>query len=163
MLYDAHDGAGSAFGITRMVASTWSLGLEIDLQPSDTDLEPTEGAIVASSEVDDLRFLIGPVVKKYLRHRGAVAPFVRTSFAVAWTNNTTRQTNAVREFSTFTFSARAGIGADWFPVENISLGGYTGLVFNRIKAINTVNDVGLIQDTFALTTFRSNLVFRIWF
>ena len=113
--------------------------------------------------IDDSEFLVGPVVKKYLRPRGAVAPFLRTSAAVGWTNNTTRQTNAVRVFDTFIFSARAGIGADWFPLEGISLGGFTGILLNRAKATNTLNDVGLTQDTWAVTTFRSNLVLRIWF
>jgi Autotransporter beta-domain len=157
------DGGGTAFGLTTMIANSWSVGLEIDLQSSDTDLEPTAGSVAASSEVDDRQFMIGPVVKKYLGHRGPVAPFLRGSFGFGWNSNTTRQTNATRKFDTFTFGARVGIGADWFPVEGISLGGFTGIVVNRTDATNTLNDVGLTQDTWAVTTFRSNLVFRIWF
>lgn len=157
------DGGGTSFGLTKMVAPSWSLGLEIDFQASDTDLKPTEGSVAASSEVDDNQFLIGPVLKKYLRPRGSVAPFIRTSFGLGWTNTTTRQTNAEREFSTFVFSARGGVGADWFPLEGISLGGFTGILLNRTTATNTLNGIGLTQDTWAVTTFRSNLVFRIWF
>jgi autotransporter-like protein len=157
------DAGGTSFGLTRMVGTGWSVGLEVDFRSSDTDVAPTEGSVAASSEVDDRQFLIGPVIKKYLRHRGPVAPFIRTSFGAGWTNNTTRQTNATRQFDTFTFSVRAGVGADWFPVDGISLGGFTGLLLNRTDATNTLNDVGLTQDSWAVTTFRSNLVLRIWF
>lgn len=146
-----------------MVATGWSLGLVVDFQTSDTDLNPTEGSVAASNEIDDREFLIGPVVKKYFRNRGPVAPFIRTSFAFGWTNNDVRQTNALREFDTYTVSVRAGVGADWFPLEGISLGGFTGILFNRTSARNTLNDIGATQDTWALTTFRSNLVLRIWF
>ena len=157
------NGGGSSFGLSTMVAPSWSLGLVVDLQSSDSDINPTEGSIAASSEVDDREFLIGPVLKKYFRSRGSVAPFLRSSVALGWTNRETRQTNAERVFDTFTYSGRLGVGADWFPLEGISLGGFTGVLVTRVDVTSTLNDLGITQDTWAVTTFTSDLVLRIWF
>ena len=157
------EGGGSNFGLARMVGDLWQFGLEIGFESSDTDLGPVGNNGAAENEVDDKSFLIGPVIKRYIGVSGPVAPYLRASFGAGWTNNEVRQTNAVRVAKTRNFSSRLAVGAEWFPVEGISIGGHTGVLLQYIRAENTVNEAGVEQITWSTNTFRSGLNLRIWF
>jgi len=157
------EGGGSNFGIANLVGEQWQLGLEMNFQSSDTDLGPVGDNNAAENEIDDKNFLIGPVIKYYIGESGPVAPYLRASFGAGWNNNEVRQTNAVRVTKTTDYSSRLAVGAEWFPVDGISIGGHTGVLLRYTRAESTINDNGVEQITWSTNTFRSGLNLRIWF
>jgi len=157
------EGGGPNFGIANLVSDDWQVGLEVNLQSSDTDVGPVGDNRAAQSEVDDKSFLIGPVIKRYVGARESVAPYLRASFGASWDSNEVNQTNGTRVTENTSYSSRLAVGAEWFPLEGISIGGHTGVVLRYNRAENTVNDAGIEQITWSVNTFRSEVNFRIWF
>jgi len=156
-------GGGTSFSAWKMLGRHNLWGIELDLSISDTDLDANSIQAGGDSTVDDHQITVGPTWKHYFRPQKTVAPFFRTTLGIGRTKMTTEQGQATRKQSSFTVLLRTSIGADWFPVEGISIGGFTGLVFSYIDADASLNAASIDQTTFAVATFRSNLVINFWF
>jgi hypothetical protein len=157
------DGGGTSMGGWRMVSDRVLLGLEVDFQSSDSDTEPTEGALAASSEFDEKNFTLGPRLKLYLGHKGPVASYLRFGGGIGWSSDQQLSTNTIREQTTYQLFLRNSVGADWFPTEGISIGGYTGFQLTYFSARNVIDELGITQETWAIATFRSQLGINFWF
>ncbi len=157
------DGGGNSLGGWRMVSDRVMVGLEVDFRSSDSDTEPTEGSLAASTEFDDKVFTFGPRAKIYLGHRGPVASYLRFGGGIGWESDQAIGQNAVREETRYQLFLRNSVGADWFPTDGISISGYTGVQLTYFSARNTIDELGITQKTWAVATFRSDLGINFWF
>jgi hypothetical protein len=93
----------------------------------------------------------GPAIKKYFNATTHVAPFGRFGVSGGYFH-------APSEHHV-TVGAQAGLGADWFPTDQISIGGYTGLQAN----LNRVQQSGRTRNNWDAGTFLSALTLHIYF
>jgi len=124
------DGSGSSeAGIWLFVSDRTNLGLLGSLDWVSEDRDPQD-------DRSEVRLGVGPRVKWYLSDPGRVAPF--------WFGGMEFNHRRVSEEGESDRTSRGlgldgGFGVDWFPVEQISIGGWTGLrlTSNRLTNDNT--------------------------
>lgn len=156
-------GERAQFGLWRMAGSRTNLGLALDLAVLDHDREAD------GEEVDDATRAVGLGLhaRRYLGPERAVMPFVQGG-VFGRTGSLRRESgDAEEERSTRQGGIEAGVGAEWFPVRQISVSGYTGAraSASRTEQDSTTpgGDVSSTSNDLVLQTFTSALAVRIYF
>lgn len=156
------------FGVFRMVGDRMNLGLEAEFTWADGDqeVEQVESGILIRSEGTTWDLLIGPSLRWYGDRIGPVSPYLRSRLSVGWGGselfvNDERQ----RHSDSFAMQASVGVGAEWYPISRLGVGGHTGVSFtrNRTKDMNEQNGSQAESITRNVRTFRSGLVVNFYF
>ena len=147
------DGGAPGLGIWRQ-RTDWALGVVLDADLSSTVREQPAGDLEATSLL--LRF--GPSFRRYWWQDGPAAPFFLFELGGLY------QRNALGDMATWRMGAdaRLGVGAEWFPMEGIGIGGHTGLGGSWFW---TVDDDDVDDDETLLNAglFTSALSVQIYF
>ncbi len=122
-------GLGSAqVGYWRFLSDRVNAGLVADLSLAYNRIENANQVSTQTS----VSLALGPEAKLYTMAGGrSVAPFVhlgaRAGYGRAWTDNGLARWNVSGTLA-------AGIGVDWFPTDNVSVGGHTGVAVTYLHA-----------------------------
>ncbi len=142
------DGDGSAeAGVWLFVSDRTNLGLLGTLDWISRDRESP------GSDRSETTLGIGPALKWHLLRSPRVAPFWYGSLRF---NHTTRSEDGEDDRTSRTLGLDGGFGVDWFPVDQMSVGGWTGL---RLTSDRAEND----DSTTRLRTLTTGLKVHIYF
>lgn len=139
------NGSGEA-GIWLFISDRTNLGLLGRLDWVSEERNPPR------SDRTELTFGIGPRVKWYLMGSPRVAPFWFGGFDVTHT----RRSEDDEDRTSRGIGFDGGFGVDWFPVDQMSVGGWTGL---RISSDRAENE----DTTSRIRTLTTGLRVHIYF
>jgi len=113
------DGGGGSMGVWRMVSQKSNLGINVGIDHEMEQFTSGPDSLRAKGGSSFWAVSLGPSIKRYLVVRDAVSPFLLASLrgSYRWSRG------AYRRGATL----EAGLGADWTPLESISIGAATGV------------------------------------
>jgi hypothetical protein len=145
------DGGSTTFGIWTMFADDLNLGLNLGLNLNSAS---TEGTTTNKTTF----FSIAPALRYYTGALGPVSPFLygetELSYGKAQQPNNGANTG---------FGLAGGLGAEWFPVGNISIAGFTGLGLNARWTSTTTGATTVKSSILSLGTRTSGLSINFYF
>lgn len=153
-------------GVFRMVTDRANVGLEVDLNWSDGDQEIQQSGLTVRAEGTTWSLAVGPSLRWYGSRMGPVSPYLRTKVSVGWERSHLEVNGERRsEDETFTVLGSLAIGAEWYPVERLGIGGHTGVAWTTsdIESRNLANESSSDSATSNVRTFRSGLVVSFYF
>ncbi|HEX6939870.1 MAG TPA: hypothetical protein VF158_10700 [Longimicrobiales bacterium] len=156
LTFSVPSGGGTSFGFWTMLSHRTNLGIDVHVSFRRRD----------GSSPDDPHtiwgFAAGPAVKRYLPWiSGPVAPFIYGGADLMW-NHDSFGDDIERGLG---LGLAGGVGVEWFPTRQISIGGFTGLraEYGRATHENEATDFEETDSTFMMNTFRSSLALHIYF
>jgi len=159
------DDTGTVFNLGRQWTDRLHVGVEVDLREASIEDDVSDITLGVDTRVANSDFAIGPVAKWYGRPVGPVVPFLRGRVVVGWGDQVFEQAGAEqwREDS-FQIAASLGIGAEWFPMRQISFSGYTGVQTTRSTRDRVFASGSTAERTIVNSgTFRSALSIAFYF
>ena len=156
----------SVLGIGRMMTDRLALGLEIDLRTSDADETVTSSAssVVTTGRATSTDHTLGPTLKWYGTRDTPVSPYVRAKVAVGWDDNELIVQGDQQQYQdTFTIQGSLAIGAEWYPLKYLSIGGHAGLQWLRDEIDSSANGIARDRSATSWGTFRSGLEVQFYF
>jgi hypothetical protein len=156
---------GSVLNAGFMATSRLLVGLEVDLQSAAVEQDVNRPTVGFNSRVESQDFAIGPVLKWYGGDVGPLVPFLRLRGLIGWgTEQITVEEEPFRETDTTILAASLAIGAEWFPIRQLSLSGYTGFDYSHRTLERLEFDGDLIERTGTdFGTFLSALAVTFYF
>lgn len=158
-------GTGTVFNLGRMMTDRLHLGVEVDLRAAELEDDANQPSAGIDTLVENWDFALGPVIRWYGAPAGPVTPFLRARGLVGWgSQDVTLATERVREDDTSVLAASLGIGAEWFPLRQLSVSGYTGIQASRndLERVDADGD-RVDRRTVNVGTFRSALTLSFYF
>lgn len=160
-------GSRSALALWWHRSSARAAGLELGLH--------TNGQLyLGGSNPDEYRLQsrldVGAVFKRYGEPVGPVSPYLHTGFGVSavWRNQGIDEPvgESATEWGAGVYG-RLGLGVDWFPLERVSLGGFTGGALHY-TFLDPADRFGGSTDraqrhSLAFALFTSGLALHIYF
>ena len=123
---------GTVFNAGRQWTDRLHIGVEVDLREASIEDDVTDVSLGVDTRVAASDFLVGPVAKWYGRAVGPVVPFLRGRLVAGWGDQVFEQAGVEQwQEDTFQVAASLGIGAEWFPMRQVSFSGYTGIQTSR--------------------------------
>jgi hypothetical protein len=141
------DGGGSNFGLWNQVGTSTSIGWNVGFAYSSDDTDIAERS--------QLRISVGPELKEHFSIRPRVAPFYRFGIFGLYDRDIRTQDELENRETAWGVGGSVALGVDWFPLDQISIGGHTGF---RVDYLD-------LEERTQLTagTFLSQLTMRIYF
>lgn len=154
-------GGGGAIGIWKLISDRTNLGLNLSfaVDRRTTDISSDGGG--SSRALTHWDFAAAPALKRYLAARGPVAPYLYGDFSFLYSQTTFDPIDAKNW--DVDLGAGAAVGADWFPLSRVSIGGYTGVMVRWRVSEQRHVDVGGRSYDFSLDTFTSRLFLHVYF
>ena len=143
----------SAAGIWRFLTDRDALGLTVSVQ---VNREHVSAGLIDRTATN-WGIGMGPAYKRYFTPKGRVAPFVNAAAVASWNGDDLPD---VPDANRWGLNATAGLGADWFPVEEISLGGFVGI---RGSYGTMDGPSGIEHSSWALRTLTSAISAHVYF
>lgn len=109
-------GGGASFGIRKMLSASTNGGIDLSLGVNHAKTET--GGVSNSATTTSVS--VRPGARLYHASAGPVAPFLHLYGLVSYVNGP-------NDMWTLGGGAGVGVGAEWFPLEHMSISGYTGL------------------------------------
>jgi hypothetical protein len=128
-------------GVWEMVGPRTNLGLTLEVNVTGYDRESQDGSGGAADQTDASTSLaLGLNARQYVHTRHSVAPFVQGR--VFGRGSYARRENSGYEETSRGFGAgvEAAFGAEWFPVRQFSVAGYTGGRMSVSRSEQTLTD-----------------------
>ncbi|HEX7117674.1 MAG TPA: hypothetical protein VF212_02745 [Longimicrobiales bacterium] len=157
LTFSVPSGGGASFGFWTMRSPRTNLGIDVNLSLRRNE-DSDEDALT------DWGITAGPAIKRYFPWTsGPVAPFFYGGVNLSWRSNDLGGGGTVER--TLGLGLSGGVGVEWFPTRQISIGGYTGLHagYSRETQENEALDLEASRSAFNLNTFRSSLTLHIYF
>ncbi len=136
--------AGGAFGYWMMLTPEINFGINVGLAVD------RQGNTVNDDVITSWDLLLAPTMKFYTSRRSVVAPYY-----FAQLNLRLNDSGAANSEVNTEMGLAGGIGVEWFPVTNFSVGGHAGLGLDIIRSGN--------GEPIAVGTFTSGLSAQIYF
>jgi hypothetical protein len=154
---------GSVFGIGRMITDRLALGLELDLHGSDAE-ETVVSNFTSRGTATNSEHSIGPTAKWYGTRDTPVSPFVRAKIAFGWDDSELIIQDQQQQYSdAFVIQGSVALGAEWYPLRYLSVGGHAGLQWLRETVDSSANGISRDRTTTSWGTFRSGLELNYYF
>lgn len=156
---------GTVMNIGRQWTDRLHVGIELDLRDASVHQEVTSVALGVETRVSNYDVALGPVLRWYGTPVGPVVPFLRVRGIAGWGGQKLEQAGAEQwREETNVLATSVGIGAEWFPMRQVSFSGYTGLQASRTKT-DRIFPSGefATQKTVNTGTFRSGVSISFYF
>lgn len=138
-------GTTAGFWVQRTTTLTRGIELTADFQHVDVS---SSGP---GQDRNRLSVVLSPIIKNFLaRSHGAIAPYARAGVLIGYQ----REETATRQNDGWLAGVEAGFGAEWFPVERISVGGWLGAAASY---------AGLYGDHWSVRTVAPRITGQIYF
>ena len=156
---------GTVFNAGRQWTDRLHIGVEVDLREASIEDDVTDVSLGVATRVAASDFLVGPVAKWYGRAVGPVVPFLRGRLVAGWGDQVFEQAGVEQwQEDTFQVAASLGIGAEWFPMRQVSFSGYTGIQTSRaVRERVYPSGAKAERTTLNSGTFRSALSISFYF
>jgi hypothetical protein len=142
------DEGAPTFGFWTMLSDQLNLGINLGISLANNK---HDGTTVTKTT----GFSIGPAVRYYTGALGPVAPFFYGAGDFTYSKRNVPATDGANKI----FGLSTGLGAEWFPVRSVSIGGFTGLRLSRSSS-----SVGPIStSTLTFGTMTSGLAIQLYF
>lgn len=145
------DGGTTTFGIWTMFSENMNLGINLGLGLNRTSVEGTTTA-------KSTDFSIAPALRYYTGSLGPVTPFLYGEAGLSF-----GKTHEPNDGSTKGLGLSGGLGAEWFPVGNISIGGYTGMRLASSWTSRSQAGTTIKASALSIGTLTSGLSINIYF
>ncbi len=121
------DGGGSQFGVWKMVSGRSNLGVNLGIDHSRDTFTIGPDSLRVGDVRQHWTFSVEPTLERYLFLEADVSPFVFGALkgSYGWSESTSQRSYLRSAALTF------GLGADWTPLQSISIGGTTGIVWRE--------------------------------
>lgn len=159
------ENVGSVLNVGFMATSRLQVGLEVDLQAAEAEQDVNRPTLGFNSTLESTDIAVGPTLRWYGSGVGPVVPFLRFRGLYGWgKEKITIGDEPFRETDTRVLAGSLSIGAEWFPIRQLSVSGHTGLEVSRSTFEREDFDGDLIEQTRNQTgTFRSALAVHFYF
>lgn len=161
------DGGGNTFGAWYLWRARTNLGLEVDFRSTRTEDRASSRSLGPDAINTSRRIVIGPTVKHYISVKDPVAAYLRASVGLGFLDEELIRPpaeTAERDTRTRTQIYRLALGADWFPVTNVGIGVFTGIVALRDEIeIDLTNTGRVTRGTTNWSTFKSGIELQYYF
>lgn len=143
--FDLPEGGGGGFIVRKMVRSGVSAGIHLTGQAS---------WVERTGEASSRNWTVGayPDLRWYRSPVGRVVPFIVLGLGLEFDSN-----DAVKT------SARTGLGAEWFPVDGVSIVGSTGISVGYSRSEEKHEGETMVHEVSSLNLFRSALSLNFHF
>lgn len=142
----------NSFGIWKQLTPTRALGINAAVEYGRIDED-------SGNDRSEFAISLAPSMKWYRSLSRTVAPFIQGSAGVGYNRVVNEVGDQEIESDGFNVNASAGLGVDWFPLNSISIGGFTGLR----AAFGSFNNGNSDQTSALVRTFTSGLTMHIYF
>lgn len=139
------------FGVWTMFSENVNLGINLGLGLNRASVEGTTTGKTS-------RISIAPALRYYTGSFGPVTPFLYGEAGLSYAKE-----HEPNDASTKGFGLAGGLGAEWFPVGNISIGGYTGLRVGSASTSRSQAGGTIKSSTLSVSTLTSGLSINIYF
>lgn len=156
----------SVLGVGRMMTDRLALGLEVNLRTSDSDetIVSTTSNVATTGRGTSNSHTFGPTLKWYGTRDTPVSPYLRAKVAVGWADNELVIQGDQQQYQdTFTIQGSMSIGAEWYPLRHLSVGGHAGLQWLRDDIDSSANGIVRDRSNTSWGTFRSGLEVQFYF
>jgi hypothetical protein len=158
LAFSLPDGGGAQFGVWKMVSGRSNLGvnLGIDHQFQEETWGPDSAR--SSSGTQFWTFSLEPSIKRYLFLRDRVSPFLTAGLegSYGWV-----AAGGLKEYNRKA-TLLAGIGADWTPLRDVSIGASTGITWT--EGISAENDASATKRRISVFgTQTGSLTLHLYF
>jgi hypothetical protein len=158
LAFSLPDGGGAQFGVWKMVSGRSNLGVNLGVDHRFD--EETWGPDSARSRTGNLfwTFSLQPSMKRYLFVRDPVSPFLSMALkgSYGW-----EESGPLRRF-TRSATLSAGLGADWTPLRDLSIGASTGIDWT--EGMSSRNDPDATKDQISIFGTRTgSLTLHLYF
>jgi hypothetical protein len=148
------DGGGTSIGFWKMVSARSNLGLTLGINHEFRKSTVGPDTMRINFGSGFWAFSFGPSLKRYMAVHRSVSPFLLGSLAGDYRWSKGVYTRAA--------TLEVGLGADWTPLESISIGGSTG--FGWTEAMTNRSDYGAPkQSASSFNTLVSALTLHLYF
>lgn len=158
------DDTGSLVGVWYLLGERLNLGLEFEGNRSTSEETVTTRGTENSGVARTREWTLGPAVKWYGRSNGPVVPYLRAK--ASWGHSRDElelQEELETEAESSVLLLSAGIGAEWFPISQLSIGAHAGVVWQRREVDNRTGQVDRDRTDTDLRTFRSGIELFYYF
>lgn len=121
-------------------------------------------------------YQFSPGIRHYLLADKAVSPYLYGAVVGRYSKSGSDQPDSRSRTESYTAGLQGGIGLEWFPIQNVSIGGHVGINANYEKAHSAYNSQysdGLGGTTtsgatasdegFVIGTFSSGILLNLYF
>ena len=161
------EGGGGGIGVWRQTGSRFSLGLEMEGAYNKQKRKVFNQVVSVEGEARTRTILLGPSLKRYWEPTALVAPFLyaHTGFGFSETDTKAKGDGGGSSQGGHAFFTRirSGVGADWFPLSGISLGGHVGFEFGYDFQKSDSPEATAKTWTTNLRTLTSGLRLNLYF
>ena len=144
LAFSLPQGGGTRLGVWKMVSGRSNLGVSLGIDHRFN--EETWGPDSSRFRVGTLfwTFSLEPAVKRYLFLREQVSPFLVAALrgSYGWA-----ESGSMRRFNR-SATLTAGLGADWTPLRDVSIGASTGIEWT--EGMESQNDSDATKDKLSL-------------
>jgi len=140
LAFSLPEGGGAQFGVWKMISDRSNLGVNLGIDHRFD--EETWGPDSARSRAGNLfwTFSLQPSLKRYMFVRDPVSPFLALALKGSYGWN---ESGPYRRF-TRSATLSAGLGADWAPLRDVTIGGSAGLEWT--EGMSQRNDFEATKD-----------------
>lgn len=165
LLFGLPSGGATTFGIWKMVGERFNLGFDVELELEDIETTVFAGGGLEDTITEKLWTLrAGPQVKWYFPVGSSIVPYARAGLLAGYGSRDAASPAASRKTTQVSVTLRTGIGAEWFPVDWVSFGGFTGVLLSYDVLEDEANGNPLTDSTrWRVATFHSALGIQIYF
>jgi hypothetical protein len=160
-------GGGGGIGVWRQMGTRYSLGLEMEGAYNKQKRKVFNQAVSVEGEGRTRSILVGPSLKRYWDPTARVAPFLYLHTGFGFSEVDTKATgdagNSSQGGHAFFTRIRPGIGADWFPLAGVSIGGYVGFEYGYDFQKSDSPDATAKTWTTNIDTLTSGLRLNLYF
>lgn len=145
------DGWAQSFGFWNMLSDNMNLGINVGLNVR-------SGSVDGTTTTKQTGFNVGPAIRYYTANLGPVVPFLYGSGDIGFTKE-----SQPGDESLTALGLAGGLGAEWFPLDNIGISGYTGITLNHSWTSAQVAGSTRKGTTTRLGTVTSGLSINLYF
>lgn len=158
------DDDGSVLGVWYLLGSRLNLGLEVELNRATSEETVTSPSTKNDGLAETESWTVGPAVKWYGRVDGPVIPYLRAKVAYGESANELQLRGEIdSEGSSSTFLVSGALGAEWFPIPQLSVGAHAGLFWQRREVDTRNSQVRRDRTDTNWATFRSGIELFYYF
>jgi len=159
LAFSLPDGGGAQFGVWKMVSGRSNVGINLGVDHLyEEETWGPDSARSGYAQAYFWTFSLQPSIKRYLFLRERVSPFVSAALqgSYGWRNS-----GRVKVF-TKSATLSAGLGADWTPLRDVSIGASTGLEWT--EGMSSANDfLATKEKTSIFDTHTGSLTLHLYF
>jgi len=163
LAFSLPDGGGGSMGLWRMVSGRSNVGLTLGVAHSRNTVTDGPDTARVGMASQFWTFSLEPSLKRYLAVRETISPYLFGGLkgSYGWSNEGGFYFSNSNRF-TRSATLRVGLGADWTPLDQISIGAATGILWT--EAMTNYSEPGAPKRSDSqFDTMTTSLTMHLYF